>query len=296
MASNGFRVQKACGFASPAGLENPGSAELRFGWSAFAALMQAPTHFIILTYLLLAVTKAINTHNFMTGFVGDMEESVSQKEVAVTYETLYEMLRVEKSREEIQRLDEGFLLDVLNYLREKQKILDEADKKQDLFSIDERENTQVQLVNIRKIVRELYERREKKIADMALNRSRTKSNLIDTTTLLVHERYLFDSIVSVLDSFRDSILHSVLSLREPTISISLPEAPKPAEPQQTAVQPIEQPPAPATKTIRFIQPVEQFVGKELELYGPFQPDQKEELPAEIADILIEKGSAVEVQE
>jgi DNA replication initiation complex subunit (GINS family) len=222
-----------------------------------------------------------------------MEESaVSQKEVAVTYETLYEMLRIEKSREEIQQLDEGFLLDVLNYLREKQKILDEAEKKQDLFSIDEREKTQVQLVNIRKIVRELYERREKKIADMALNRSRTKSNLIDTTTLLVHERYLFDSIVSVLDSFRDSVLHSVLSLREP--SISLPEAQKPAEQPQTIVQPLEQPPAPATKTIKFIQPVEQFVGKELELYGPFQPEQKEELPAEIADILIEKGSAVEV--
>ncbi len=228
-----------------------------------------------------------------------MEESaVSQKEVAVTYETLYEMLRIEKSREEIQQLDEGFLLDVLNYLREKQKILDEAEKKQDLFSIDEREKTQVQLVNIRKIVRELYERREKKIADMALNRSRTKSNLIDTTVLLVHERYLFDSIVSVLDSFRDSVLHSVLSLKEPSISISPPDAPKPVEPaaSQPVVQPLEQPPAPATKTIKFIQPVEQFVGKELELYGPFQPEQKEELPAEIADILIEKGSAVEVQE
>ncbi len=224
------------------------------------------------------------------------ESSVSQKEVAVTYETLYEMLRREKSREELQQLDEGFLLDVLNYLREKQKILDEAEKKQDLFSIDEREKTQLQLVNIRKIVRELYERREKKIADMALNKSRTKSNIIDTTPLLIHEKYLFDSIVSVLDSFRDSVLHNILSLREPALSVSQPEDQKPAEPSLPAVQPVEPPPAPATKTIKFIQPVEQFVGRELELYGPFQPEQKEQLPAEIADILIGKGSAVEVQE
>jgi DNA replication initiation complex subunit (GINS family) len=225
-----------------------------------------------------------------------MEESVSQKEVAVTYETLYEMLRREKSREELQVLDEGFLLDVLYYLREKQRILDEAEKKQDLFSLDEREKTQVQLVNIRKIVRELYERREKKIADMALNRSRTKSNLIDTSTLLVHERYLFDSIVSVLDGFRDSVLHSVLSLREPSLTINLPETAKAPPEIPSVVPPVEAPPAPAVKFVKFTQPVEQFVGKELELYGPFQPDQKEQLPADIADILIAKGSAVEVPE
>jgi DNA replication initiation complex subunit (GINS family) len=193
--------------------------------------------------------------------------------------------------------DAGFLLDVLNYLRDKQKILDDAERKQDLFSLDEREKTQVQLVNIRKIVRELYERREKKILDMALNKSRTKSNLIDTTTLLVHERYLFDSIVSVMDSFRGSVLHSILSLKEPSLTIDT-TLPAPAEPQ-SFVQPLpETPPLPpaAFKHVKFTRPVEQFVGKELELYGPFQPEQKEQLPSDIADILIEKGSAVEVPE
>jgi hypothetical protein len=62
------------------------------------------------------------------------------------------------------------------------------------------------------------------------------------------------------------------------------------------VQQIAQPAAPPTKFVKFTQPVEQFVGNELELYGPFQPEQKEQLPAYVADILIEKGSAVEVPE
>jgi DNA replication initiation complex subunit (GINS family) len=227
-----------------------------------------------------------------------MEEAAQgSKEIAVTYETLYEMLRREKSRDELQTLDAGFLLDVLNYLRDKQGMLDDAERKQDLFSLDEREKTQLQLVNIRKIVRELYERREKKIVEMAINKSRTKSNLIDTTTLLVHERYLFDSIVSVLDGFRASVLHNVLSLREPTLASEMPAA-LPAPEQNSLVQPLtETPPLPpaAFKTVKFIQPVEQFVGKELELYGPFQPEQKEQLPSDIADILIEKGSAVEIE-
>ena len=228
-----------------------------------------------------------------------MEEPAnSQKEVAVTYETLYELLRREKSRDELQSLDAGFLLDVLNYLKDKQRMLDDAERKQDMFSLDEREKTQVQLVNIRKIVRELYERREKKIVDMAINKSRTKSNLIDTATLLVHERYLFDSIVSVLDGFRLSVLHNVLSLRDPTLASETPPMPHSAH-SLVAPLPPEPEPEPSqssSKRVKFTQPVEQFVGKELELYGPFQPEQKEQLPSEIADILIEKGSAIEVEQ
>ena len=214
-----------------------------------------------------------------------------QKEVTVTYETLYELLRREKSRDELQPLDNGFLLDVLTYLREKQAILDDALAKDDLFSLDEREKTQVQLVNIRKIIRELYERREKKIIDMALNKSRTKSNLIDTNTLLVHERYLFDSIVSVMDGFRTSVLHNILSLREPTLTTtSIPVTP------ESITEPLPEIPTPTTKSVKFIKTVEQFVGKELELYGPFQENQQEKLPADIADILIEQGNAVEMPE
>lgn len=241
------------------------------------------------------------------------EQASSHKEVAVTYETLYELLRREKLRDELQTLDNGFLLDVLGYLRDKQRILDEAEQKQDLFSLDEREKTQVQLVNIRKIVRELYERREKKIIEMALNRSRTKSNLIDTATLLAHERYLFDSVVSVLDSFRATVLHNVLSLREPSLSVDLPAPASPSNGMASSANaPVsavaaaaaidaaklarsQEEPAATVKRVKFTQPVEQFVGEELELYGPFQPEQKEQLPAHIADILIEKGSAVEVE-
>lgn len=226
------------------------------------------------------------------------EQASSHKEVAITYETLYELLRREKSRDELQPLDAGFLPDVLNYLKDKQRMLDDAERKQDMFSLDEREKTQVQLVNIRKIVRELYERREKKILEMAINKSRTKSNLIDTTPLLVHERYLFDSIVSTLDGFRMSVLHNVLSLREPTLVAETPALPPSTQSLVAPLPPPAEPEKPqsAIKRVKFTQPVEQFVGKELELYGPFQPEQKEQLPSEIADILIEKGSAIEVEQ
>lgn len=223
-----------------------------------------------------------------------MEKDASLKEVKVTYETLYELLRLEKQRDEIQPLDKSFLMDTLNYLREKQQILDEAEQKQDLFSTDEREKTQLQLVNIRKIIRELYERREKKIIEMALNKSRTKSNIIDTTPLLLHEQCLFNSIVAVLDSYRSNVLHNILNLKEPTLQEQDNSLPVKPENHQATTQP--QPPKnkAGIKLVKFTQPVDQFVGKELELYGPFQPEQQEQLPTEIADILISQGSAIEV--
>ena len=49
-----------------------------------------------------------------------MQES---KEVAITFETIYEILRREKNKEDLQRIDNDFFQDVLNYLKEKQQIL-----------------------------------------------------------------------------------------------------------------------------------------------------------------------------
>ena len=61
------------------------------------------------------------------------------KEVVLTYETLYEILRKEKSREELQQLDEHFLADALNYFREKQQAYDDNLTKNDIFSQSERD-------------------------------------------------------------------------------------------------------------------------------------------------------------
>jgi DNA replication initiation complex subunit (GINS family) len=223
------------------------------------------------------------------------------KEIRITYETLYEVLRREKSKDELQKLDESFFRDVLEYLQEKTRIVQEAAGKFDMFSVEERENTQIQLNNVRRILKELYERREKKIIDMALNKSKTNSNIIDTTNLLAKEHELYNETVGILDSFRKDILLRLLELKAPEIKqldsgtvqagpVPEPPAPEPAPPPVPAPVPEPEPASDMIK-VKFLQKVEQFVGKELELYGPFEPDSSAELPKEIADILVNKGSA-----
>jgi hypothetical protein len=144
--------------------------------------------------------------------------SQSQKDVSLTYEKLYELLRREKSREELQQLDPIFFTHAVSYLAEKDRTYHDALTKTDVFSMNERQRLQTELHNIHRLVKELYERREKKILDMALNRSRTSANIIDTTNLLSEERALFDQLVATMDLFRSGVLQNLLQLRAPQLS------------------------------------------------------------------------------
>src|SRR3990167_7171650 len=110
------------------------------------------------------------------------------QEVVITYETLFELLKREKERTDLQKLEPTFLSDTINYIKDKKKILEA--KSDSVFAADEGRKTERQLENIYKILKELYERREKKIISMALDRSRTKSSLIDTSALLKEEKVM----------------------------------------------------------------------------------------------------------
>jgi len=220
----------------------------------------------------------------------------AQKERNSNYETIFELLRIEKNRDDLQELPGTFFDEVLAYSREKQQILDESRSKADLYSVTERDKASTEMVNIRRILKEIYERREKKIINMAINKSRTRSNIIDTSKLMKEESMFFDSIVSTLDSFRHGILANVLDFKQPYIqqkdaipqqsTISSSEESKPSEKQENKT----------TKLVRFIHPVPKFIGKELEVYGPFEEEDMATVPSEIADVLIEKGRAEEMSE
>lgn len=141
-----------------------------------------------------------------------------ENDVALTYEKLYELLRREKGKEDLQQLDAAFLLQVVAYLREKDITYSQNLTKSDVFSMNERQRLQTELHNIHRLVKELYERREKKILEMALNRSRTSANIIDTTNLLAEEKAMFDQLVSTMDHFRVGVLQNLLTLKEPSVS------------------------------------------------------------------------------
>ncbi|MBR9699142.1 hypothetical protein GOV09_01650 [Candidatus Woesearchaeota archaeon] len=184
-------------------------------------------------------------------------------EMVMSYETLFELLRTERSRTELQQLPASYAEDLQKLLKQEQQ----HEK------------------NILKITHEIYERREKKIITMAIDKSKTKSALIDFTKFLDYERELFDLVLKLLDRHRD--MH--------TLSLEAGKKDEPKEEFQTADS-VEKPKIENNlKTVRFLSPLPKFVGPELEQYGPFDEEDVASLPSKIVQVLVDKKRAEEIQ-
>ena len=225
---------------------------------------------------------------------------MENKEINITYETLFELLRREKNREELQKLDINFFVDVADYLKAKIELLKKP--KDDIFAADERRKAELQLVNIQKILRELYERRERKIIDMALDNSKISSGIdisevVDTSNLLKEEKELFDNSLNLFNRFRKGILLNILDAKLPEIEKKREVEADMDEPKEFVEDKdsLDKDKEKDVKLVRFLCAVPKFLGKDLEEYGPFEKEDTASLPKELADVLIKKERAEEMK-
>jgi len=229
-------------------------------------------------------------------------------DIRINYETLFDLLRREKNREELQTLDKDFYEQVLAYLKEKKDSL--SKKGDELFASAEKEKMKIQFQNIRRIIKELYERREKKIINMAMSRARTGSDVIDTSALLESEKAFFNDQVKLFVQYKEDVLDRILNLKE--YESKAEEEKKPGiapialEPQPEARQEPEQKtekkePAKeeaqadaqyaSKKKVLITASLPSFMGKSGEVLGPFNEGEEVELDHIIAEILLKKGKA-----
>jgi len=145
---------------------------------------------------------------------------MGDEQVSINYELLYDMLRNEKAKFELQNVPQDFFSQVLRYLEHQMLEIQQSKYKHDLFSSTERSKQEVQLYNAKKLLRELYERRERKIMDMALNKSRNNSALVDVDALLPEERGFFETMVVLFNRYRDGVLNNVIQLKHPLIAMA----------------------------------------------------------------------------
>jgi len=189
-----------------------------------------------------------------------------------TYETLYEILRRERTRQELQELDSNFFKNVRDYLKEKTAILDSQKQKSSIFQ-EEVKKTEKQIENIKKILKELYGRRETKIISLALSSSKTNAGHI--MGLLSEEEVLYNNLKNALNQSRLNILNELIKGNLP-----IKEESKPIKTPENKLG-----------LIRFIKYVPKFVGTDDYIYGPFEPEMVANLPLGIAELLIQKERA-----
>jgi DNA replication initiation complex subunit (GINS family) len=195
-------------------------------------------------------------------------------EIKITYDTLFEILRREKDRKELQKLDDNFFADVSAYFKEKNDILDKIDD----YSEEEADRIKTQIHNARRLVRELYNTREKKIVEKAIIKARTKSDIITTENMLADEKKLFEKLVGVLSNFRSDTLTQLL------------------KGNKTAVKKVVEKKVEERVMVRFLAQIPEFVGIDGNTYGPFSIDEISVLPKKIADILVNTEKAEIINE
>ena len=222
------------------------------------------------------------------------------------------MLRNEKKKEELQQLENSFYMDVATYMREKKALLDTKRENEDIFASSDRSKLDYELRSIQRILKELYEKREKKIIDIALNKSRTGSDIINTASMLREEKEFYAAVLNSLDLYRKGILLNMYRGNLPEIAkdgvsrINLkveekaPQVTKVEEAPQVEDNPdedmpmetagVEESTSEQSKTkVKFLHAMPSFVWKDMKVYGPFDQGQEMEIFKEVADLLVRKG-------
>ncbi len=197
----------------------------------------------------------------------------------ITYESIYEKLRKEKYEPELQKLPESFFKEVIDYLKEKQAIGETQKSQQSMFP-SEAAKTEKQIENVKKILKELYERRESKIIQLALYSSRTKTP-IDTSSLLPEELSMYKDLLNKFNFYRSGVLKNLLELNLPVVD----------KHKDIKTQDQEK-----TKLVCFLNSVPKFMGEDLNIYGPFIEQDVASLPPRVASLLIKKKRAQEIKQ
>ncbi len=196
----------------------------------------------------------------------------------ITYDTLYDLLRKEKFSIDLQPIPQSFFKETINYLKEKEVILKNQEK-DTIFTL-EIEKTRKQIENVKKLLKELYEKREKKIIDQALSSSRTEIKNKEMN-LLPEEEQFYKELTTLLTEYRGNILLRVLSKKQPK---------QKEEPKEIKTEDNNN-----LKLIRFLTEIPKFIGTDLNVYGPFEREDLANLPKDIAKTLIEKKRAEEIK-
>ncbi len=197
----------------------------------------------------------------------------------ITYEKLYDVLRQEKYKKELQKLEPDFYIKVVKYLDEKRSILHSQENKESVFAVQSIVKTKRQLENINMILKDLYEKREAKIIQIALFNSRTGEKLQEADALLDEELKMYNSMVSLFNSYREGILVSILQGKLPEVRQEILEKIT-----------IEN----KNKLVKFLQSVPKFFGEDMKVYGPFETDDTAILPVKVCNILIKNNKVIEV--
>lgn len=169
----------------------------------------------------------------------------------ITFELIRKIQVEELKTSKLTKLPENFFENCKTYLENKRKLIEGKEDRK----------VALELKNIERLIEEIFNRRERKIINLAINSGRTNTPLENFTE---EEKKFFEKISNPIVERRDDFLNSMFQ----------------------KVQKEEQ-------LIVFKEEVPEFVGIDLKTYGPFKKGDVAKIPKENMKVLLERGIAEE---
>lgn len=204
------------------------------------------------------------------------------EEDLMTYSKLRKIQKEEKRQDELVELDENFLLSLSNYLETKKK-----------HSDDERE-----FKNAKRVFEKIISMREDKITQKAKISAKTDTptniNLLpEEEKLFRHLKEEFTRHKDLLDNKIDIETRSNQETSEEVTKVVEEEKKEESSPEDNSNEESQDKVKNGYMKVIIEDEVPEFMGTDLETYGPLEEGETVEIPEDNAEILINRGKAEE---
>jgi len=183
--------------------------------------------------------------------------SEDNQQEAITYEYIRKIQREEQHDVKLSKISDDFYEKCKKYLDQKVKLLK---KKKD-------RSNELEVENVQRVLEDVFNRRETKVLQQAVFATRTG---IPVQNLIKMEEKFFRQLVELLKYQREKTLNILTK--------------KTKEKKERKLQ-----------KIKFTQDVPEFVGSDLNKYGPFKAEEEGEIPSENAELMIKSEIAKMVE-
>ncbi len=219
------------------------------------------------------------------------------------YEDIYEISRNEKFSSDLQELTKEDLRKIKEYFKEKGKGTQSQNQSTNLFATHNRAKVQIEISNASRVIKDLLERRERKLINRSVFNSRIENSIRDTSNMLEIEEELYDQLIFIIKRFRKGFTATIdndgnypskimqkLKIREDIdIKTHFKEGQKTAKKEfkEAIDKQVEKNKEESIDLEEYTitSDTPEFYGPNMNKYGPFITGDKVKLPKEVIELL-----------
>lgn len=226
----------------------------------------------------------------------------------ISYEELRRVQSLERDEKSLQEIEESFFKKVIKYVKTKEKMIEENKNKNNVFSEQALEKNKHELNNINKIIKDICERRRRKIVNQALNNISARVHNIEN--MLPEEEELYNKTIDIVKEYTNNFMLNFDSdslkeeKRENVENREYEEkkevADEKIEKEEELDEKIEQEEeldkSDKGYQLKVREEIPEFVWKDGKKYGPFKEGEIINIERTIGEILIKGGKAIEISD